>query len=201
MKKLLVLFLVLASVQCVNADMLRNGDFDYATQYGHWSHSTWGSWYDYDLTDGTSIVSFGWWGNLGIWQEVGKAELGGPITEYTYFQPNTVYTLSVVTRDAGCNGITLQMGGDWAAMVSQNYTFSSPGTSSVPGAWETKVLTIDTGVRTDLVGQAIKVSVKSDNTNGGNDWTQIDSVTLVPEPTTMAILGLGALLGLRRKNA
>ncbi|HBG26529.1 MAG: hypothetical protein A2Y10_01030 [Planctomycetes bacterium GWF2_41_51] len=210
MKKVFMLFLVLALVSCVSAaNLLRNGDFDYVTEYAHWNHSTWGSWYDYDLGDSTSIISFGYWGNLGIVQQVGTAELGGPITPIT-FAADTVYTLTVVGSDPsnGCNGVILKIGagtynmgqseaGAWTYQEKQSFTYP---VVAEPGPWTSFSLTIDTADHVDWVGQNILVGVFADNASGGNKWSWVDSVTLVPEPATMVILGLGALFGLRRRN-
>ena len=48
----------------------------------------------------------------------------------------------------------------------------------------------------------IKIRSVDSTVNGDNDGTAVhlDNVTLVPEPATMVLLGLGSLLGLRRKR-
>ena len=194
MKKLVMMCFVVVLASVASAQLVQNYDFSGADETP-WLHAGfWGSWVD--LTD-DYYRGAGWgdgisWSNNYVYQDTGAV-----------FQADTVYTMEIEWRDGGGQSagsfdnvqLALQETTGWTDVAT------SLSGSNVGGlTWQTATLVFDTGLNPDVVGKGIAVGVKNMDIVGGA-WMDVDYVSLVPEPATMVMLGLGALLGLRRKNA
>lgn len=187
---------IVASASAVN--LVPNGDFnDGGTGWNSWAGGT------YYYTDGSdTIASFGWWDGANLYREIDS-----------YYQADTVYTYTVVARngDGSCRGAVLGLqkidNGVWSAGASQTYDFGDAD-KGIKGAWRTYTFTIDTrdAQYASLIGKKIAVSVgEHANSDWGQyGWLHVNSVSLeaqaVPEPFSMAALGLGALAVVTRKR-
>lgn len=196
MKKLLTALLVLSLVSVASAEIVQNHDFsgEDESPWLHTGYAGWGgSWVD--LTD-DYFRGAGWgdgsisWSNNYVYQNTGAT-----------FAADTVYTLTVEWREgAGAAAgtfdgvqIALSETDGWVDVAT------SLSVANVGGlTWQTTTLAFDTASNPGLVGLGIGVGVRNVDLVGGG-WMDVNSVSLVPEPATMALLGLGGLL-LRRKK-
>jgi len=126
------------------------------------------------------------------------------------------WTMNIDTYAAGWSGaaegqisVEVYAGTDANPIFAQkdfNLGFSSNG--ATPGTWVQNDLVIPSGaIAGGDIGQNIGIKIwnTSDQLNPiAGSWIYVDNVVLVPEPTTAALLGFGALataLGLRRRRA
>ena len=172
-----------------------DGDSGSPETLAGWSSSGWGDWYDYTDGSGDSLFSWGWWGDQQIWQNTTAT-----------FEADTIYTMTAKARKGDVNmyGFKLQLidiTDGWVNVVDQENAFVLP-TFGDNSPWEEFSFDFDTAINPGVVGHTIGVAVTAMTDASGHPvaWIQVDSVSLVPEPTTVALLGIGGLCCLRRRR-
>ena len=203
MKKILVALVVLSLVSVASAELVLNSGMDSVGQtdmtYGasgvalDWNYAnTWGGWF---AGDGTLRMA-GWgtgdtipsWGSAALWQDTGAT-----------YAADTVYTMSVRWMDAlNANYVSLQLSdatNGFAPITDVAFTTANEGGS---GVWIVSTITLDTALNPGIVGNNIGVGFQDTSTIGG--WVDVDYISVVPEPATMALLGLGGIALRRRKR-
>lgn len=192
MKKLMCLIVVVAMGSYACAALNPNSGFDDGDANWDYLNGPWGGPYFY-VEGSDSIVSMGGWGdgidwsNASIWQNTGAV-----------FEADTEYTLSVVWRepaDQAVQSLHLSIQDITADWTTVTEGLVSPTANN---EWMTSELMIDTTTNPGLVGNEIGIGVRLTSTSGA--WVHIDSIALVPEPVSMAMLGLGSLIALRRRK-
>ena len=116
-------------------------------------------------------------GDAGIWTfsfDAKHGDLASPSTALAF--------IKTLDPDAG-----------WATT-----NFLTVDMTSIPATWGSHSIDIDV---TGLSGQILQIGFSSTASNYVASGTLYDNVEFVPEPTTMALLGLGGLLLRRRKKA
>ena len=197
MKKLLVVVLVASLVPAVFGELAQNSDFSAGLDsWSTWSSYTWSV--PFATNDGVDdlVRMCGWgynnasWGCTAVWQDTGAT-----------FQADTEYTLTVEWRDP-CDGgldvetvgLSLSNASTWADVAAD-----VDGPAAAEDVWTTASLTFNTASDPCLVGEPIGVGFRT--TSGTLAWVDINSISLVPEPASMALLGFGSMLMLRRRKA
>ena len=214
MKKVMILFMVLAICGITRAELLSgNRGFEYGdmTDWLQWaSGSYWGwqSWYDTTtvINDGTAYEgdyyveltqSAGWWGYNIIWQGESTIIPADPLETYTL----SAYARSTDPCDtqAGlkmeslwytpdpcdpCAMIEHKVGTEVMVDITTDWTLISMVYTPDPLAAELRACVLD-----------------KDGYTGGTFVTHFDAVSLVPEPMTIALFGLGSAFVLRRRKA
>jgi len=110
---------------------------------------------------------------------------------------DTTYTLTAWLYqpwwDSSNSSFTLEIGWDgWTGSVSSGSTAFTAGDN-----WTEFNFDLDTAVTTDAVG-ATEINARVTVADGGDLF--LDGVSLVPEPATMLLLGLGGMLIRRRRK-
>jgi len=202
MKKVMILFLVLAICGMAQAELLSgNRGFEYGDmtdwlQWGSGSSYGWQSWYDTTtvINDGTAYEGdyyvelgqshAGWWGYNVIWQGESTVIPGDPCETYTlsaWFR-STDATSTIIKFEAS--------DGDW---VNNKWEQERNPSIVADGTWqflsESFVAPAGTTELRAVVGS-----------NAGNFTMDIDDVSFVPEPMSIALLGLGSAFVLRRRR-
>jgi len=138
-------------------------------------------------------------------------------TAATTIQAGLSYDLQFWTMDidtynsswsgAGQGDITVEVyyGNDANSIVTRDYNLGLSSDGATPGTWVMQDLALPAGsIPGAAIGQNIGVKISNTSTGVSGSWIYVDNVTLVPEPTTAALLGFGTLatvLGLRRRRA
>ncbi len=209
MKKLIVLLVVALTVPAAASSVdLINGDLETG-----------------DLT-GWVTSSYNYYNN-GAKAEV-VASLGGdPVDKGDYvleindyratvsaasdvWQADTEYTISLdIWNSPGAHNPFISVnpgdnGNPWSGWSSGSpLRFGIGGLGeTLPDGWMTRTVTFTTpGAGDSAIGQPISIGFEAwaGNGSGAPDNVRLDNITLVPEPVTLALLGLGGLTLRRRK--
>ena len=124
----------------------------------------------------------------------------------------TFWTMNIDTYNSSWSGagqgdITVEVyyGNDANSIVTRDYNLGLSSNGATPGTWVLQDLALPAGsIPVGAIGQDIGVRIWNSSQNVAGSWIYVDNVTLVPEPTTCALLGFGTLatvLGLRRRRA
>ena len=199
MKRVLLLFALLAMIGIAGAELLVNGDFEDGDtgQLGVVPIPGWNSWGDtgWHNNDAGAVIDTKsmkfWWDSSGMWQDF-TATAG------------TTYEYSVQVMDF--SGDTTA--NNWDLRIEAEFYDASDTqlTAAVLGYFDSGIEPDDTWVE---IGDSI---VAPANTAYGRvvlrmwDWQEgiggalyFDNVSVVPEPASFVLLGLGGLLLRRRK--
>ena len=188
--------LILSSA--ASATLLTNGSFETATDdgYGHMVPDGWGvyvtnlEWENVDhqqTIDGTAQDGLAYWmlddHSTGTGVLLGIQDVG-TLADITY-------TFDIWLRDPVADGGTAQIGYEFWDATNTTWwgvDFSAPFTLTTD--WQKFSHTV-----TKWADSYMKVQIKVDN-----NVIHADNATLIPEPTTMVLLGLGSLMMLRRRR-
>ena len=196
MKKVLTLLALIAMIGVANAELLTNGDFEAGAGVG------WNQWWGGNSGVGVPDPIEGdlcggvWWSDDGIFQGI---EIGAD----TYTVSGQISQENLFNRI----GVIVAEVGVW------NPDKWAPGVGGID-VWWTQQIEI---TPSDPTGTWLSGSTVIDNTTAGASYLNInlflidqgeepaglarfDNISVVPEPTTLALLGLGGLL-LRRKRS
>lgn len=186
-------FVVLTGLSVVaNAHLVTNGNFeDGLDGWGYWAG--WGGWEECD--DHGGRVSLGWYDGdyPGVWQNTGAV-----------IEADTVYTMTVIGRAApDAAGLRLRLehdsGEGTTVMKEQYFNFPEEDRGEGNGPWREFSMSIDTSNTeyVDFIGGDLFVSTAM----VGEWWAHVGSVTVVPEPTTIALFCVGGLAVLKRRHS
>ena len=186
MKKLIVFIVVLAITGIANAELLTNGDFEDPAGSG-WTQ-WWGgnsNKYVADPVEADNCAGI-WWSDDGMYQNAGWLDAG--VYE---FSGDLLTTLEggLVDRSAI---IQAEMGDGVDVWWVQQLTI---GPGDAENVWHAR---IDTITLADPTFVAINLMMGDGAAPAGNVY--FDNVSLVPEPATLALLGMGGLLLRRRRK-
>lgn len=193
MSLVLVLSLMMpATAQAANA--LSNPSFETATDdgYGHMVPDGWGvyvtggvDWGNVDhnqVIDGTAQDGLAYWmldDHTELEVLLGIQDLGT--------LPDVTYTFDIWLRDP--DGGTAEIGWEfWDAAQTTWWGQVWSGALTLDGTWRNFSITTD-----KWAGSYFKAMIKVDN-----NIIHADNASVIPEPTTMALLGLGSLMLLRK---
>lgn len=159
----------------------------------NWSSSFNGTYFYNEPTLQTNIVSAGWANGGALWQNTTATIQAG--YDYTYSIQAQVGQAPVTGLNLSLQDVSL----GWTVLANQDFTFASQSTG--PSQWETFTLNIPASSLSSVVGDTIGVGITMiESPSSQNGWIWADSVSLVatpvPEPASLALLGMGAIGGL-----
>lgn len=178
--------------------LIANGDFNHWTSGNPDSWNLWyGNWWQ-DATDDVCVL--GWVNGAVMGQGTGHVVAAD--TQYTF-------SAVVQTRAEGggqVEGATLiiqDVSNGYADIIRQDFMFADYGDLfGTTGPWREFSVSFDSGVRTDLVGHELLVAIAVKQPGSWHQYGNlyVDSVTLVPEPASIVLIGLGALVTFKKRK-
>lgn len=190
----LVPVLILSSV--ASATLLLNGSFETAADdgYGHMVPHNWGVYTDdWENINHQQVVDAGFAQDGSAYWMLEDTSAGSPIIGLQDLGTvaDVSYTFTVWLRTNSGPSATAEIGFDYFSADQSAWWGQDVITVTAVG----NIWTQYTHTATKWAGSYMKVKVAIEN-----DLLYVDNAVLVPEPSTVAILGLGGLVLLRRRR-
>ena len=196
MKMKIVVLMLVAMVAATQANILYNGDFEsvsgpsdgWSLYYGGGTGTTYASFSNVGGTHGWVLnIHSTYWGEYLGMDSIMSATPGDYTISYDIWSTSTANETYIDVEFYDASEVQLI-----------NHSVSMSIVFDTGGVWENRTMSED-GVN-PYVFTAPEGTVKMDWWIWGVD-SQYDNIVMVPEPMTMGLLGLGALMLRRRKRA
>ena len=193
MKRVVIGMLIMAVAGMAQAELVSNGDFNTGDTSGWWTYIP-----DTDLDPGNQglsvqdVVNYDGTDNLEFW--AGTDESWMEVGQDFAVDAETTYTLSLVYNKVSWAGMGVNikfLDSGWGWLSEQWLDVSGSGVEG-DGAW----YNFTQGITTPVNTAHMEVKLVA----GGWGTVYVDNVSVVPEPTTMALLALGGVGLLRRRK-